>query len=544
MRKIPHISFAVLFIVLFAISVNAQQKTPPVIEWQRSIGGSNRDEPNSIQQTRDGGYIIAGSSWSFDGDVFEHHGDSNNPDFYNPDYWIVKLNDIGDIQWQRTLGGLNWDEAQSIQQTYDGGYIVAGTSSSNNIDVTGNHGSYDYWVVKLDSTGATQWQKAMGGSNYDYSYSIQQTRDSGYIVAGWSQSTNGDVKGHHGSSNSADYWIVKLDVRGDLKWQKSLGGSSWDAAYSIQQTQDDGYIVAGSSNSKDSNVTENHGAINCWIIKLDDSGVIQWQRSLGGNGNDVALCALQTQDGGYAIVGTTESNDGDVTMNYGFSDYWIVTLDNVGLVQWQISLGGGYYDEASFFQQTQNGGYVIVGKSYSTNGQITGNLGNSDYWIVKLNDTGSIQWQKSLGGSSWDNATSIQQTKDQGFIVAGRSSSNDGDVAEHHGSTDTSDFWIVKLSPEGTTSAEAEPATTSTITITPNSATSSATITLESDEAGACEVQIISVTGATLKEYSTHIGAGKQEIVLRDLESLPTGMYEVLVKRGGYGTLRTKLIIQ
>ncbi len=531
MKRITALFLVFLFILIFHQSARAQLKGPPRIEWQRSLGGSNGDAAYSIQQTRDGGYITAGLSTSTDGDVTGNHG--------YQDYWIVKLNDTGAIQWQKSLGGSFTDEARSIQQTHDGGYIVSGTSSSNNNDVTGNHGGYDYWVVKIDSSGVIQWQKTLGGSEYDYCFSIQQTRDSGYVVAGSSKSKNGDVLEHY---DEFDLWIVKLNMNGAIEWQLSLGGHGNESANSIEQTEDGGYIVAGSTYGY--HLSQHSSGRDYLIVKFDVTGTIQWQRFLGGTNDDEALCIRQTRDGGYIAAGRSNSNDSDVTGNHGDYDYWVVKLNATGTIQWERSLGGTYVDEAHSIQQIQDGGYIVAGISFSNDGDVTGNYGNGDYWIVKLNDTGSIQWQKALGGGGGDVAFSIQQTRDQGFIVAGASTSNDGNVSGQHGNRDTADFWIVKLSPESTNSVESESVTTPNISITPNPASTSATLTLDSDEAGACEIQIISVTGATLKEYSTRLTTGKQEIALTDLESLPSGMYEVLVKRSGHQSLRTKFIVQ
>jgi hypothetical protein len=194
--------------------------------------------------------VVAGYSLSNNGDVTENHGNYD-------DYWVVKLNGSGEIQWQKCLGGSSDDRAQSIRQTADGGYVVAGYSLSNDGDVTGHYGGRDYWVVKLSGGGEIQWQKSLGGSGYDEAYSIQQTTDGGYVVAGVSNSNDGDVTGHYGGR---DYWVVKLSVSGEIQWQKSLGGSRDDYAYSIQQTMDGGYILAGGSRSTNGDVTGSHGS--------------------------------------------------------------------------------------------------------------------------------------------------------------------------------------------------------------------------------------------------------------------------------------------
>ncbi|MCS6917216.1 MAG: hypothetical protein NZM08_06005, partial [Chitinophagales bacterium] len=406
------------------------------IQWQQCLGGSKQDFAHSIQQTADGGYVVAGYTNSNNGDVSGNHGSN--------DFWVVKLDGSGNIQWQKCLGGTGDDVARSIQQTADGGYVVAGYTYSNNGDVSGNHGSNDFWVVKLDGTGNIQWQKCLGGTFEDDALSIQQTTDGGYVVAGYTWSYNGDVSGNHGSP---DCWVVKLDGSGTLQWQKCLGGTLYDAAFSIQQTTDGGYVVAGYSESNNGDVSGNHGSNDFWVVKLDGSGTLQWQKCLGGTGIEMAYTIVQTADGGYVVAGYANSNNGDVSGNHGDFDYWVVKLDGLGTLQWQKCLGGSDDDWASSIRQTADGGYVVAGYSQSNNGDVSGNQGNYDYWVVKLDGSGTLQWQKCLGGTDDDRATSIQQTVDGWFVVTGNASSSDGDVSGNQG---TIDFWVVKLTESNT----------------------------------------------------------------------------------------------
>jgi len=482
------------------------------------------------------------------------------------------------IQWQKALGGTKEDYANSVQQTTDGGYIVAGYSKSNDGDVTGNHGSYDYWVIKLNALGSIQWQKSFGGTNDDIASSIQQTTDGGYIVAGKSSSNDGDVTGHHGNLGTYDCWIVKLDVSGTIQWQKSLGGTDGDWANSIQQTTDGGYIVAGHSGSYNGDVTGHHGNNDCWIVKLNTIGTIQWQKSLGGTQADYANSIEQTTDGGYIVAGRSSSNDGDVSGNHGYGDYWVVKLNATGTIQWQKSLGGTQYDVASSIQQTTDGGYIIAGSSISNDGNVIGNHGGEDYWIVKLSSTGTIQWQKSLGGTSWDEAYSIQQTTDGGYIVtgiscsiggnylvvkldatgaiqwqkslggtnldyaysihqttdggyiiAGASSSNDGDVTGNHGSNDC---WIVKLS--ATITGVEENSIQNLISVYPNP--SSGNIIIQASTAG--RYSIINELGQTIQQFQLN-NSNNYTI---NIENLSTGIYFVV----GYNNnemVRQKIIV-
>ncbi len=406
-------------IVIICCCIHQALAQAPDIQWQKSLGGTGSDEAYSIQQTTDGGYIVAGTSSSNDGDVSGNHGGTIPKDF-----WVVKLNSIGNIEWQKSLGGSSDDVAYSIQQTSDGGYIVAGYSGSKDGDVSGNHGAADFWVVKLNSIGNIEWQKSLGGSGVDIAYSIQQTIDGGYIVVGSSSSKDGDVSDNHGA---LDCWVVKLNSLGAIEWQKSFGGvTGLDYAYSVQQTHEGGYIVAGRAYL-------NSGDPGCWVVKLNSIGNVEWQNSFGGLSVIVmaAFSIQQITSGGYILAGYTSS-----------SDYSVIKLDATGNVVWQKSFGGSGTDGAYSIHETSDSGYIVAGVSGSNNGDVTGNHGQNDYWVVKLDIDGKMEWQKALGGSSNEIARSIQQTSDDGYIVAGYSNSNDGDVSGNRGN---SDFWVVKL---------------------------------------------------------------------------------------------------
>lgn len=351
------------------------------------------------------------------------------------------------IQWQKCFGGSDNDEAHSVIQTADGGYITAGSTASNNGDVTGFHGYFDYWVVKLDSSGAIQWQKSLGGTGDDEAASIIQCMDGGYVVAGFTYSNDGDVMGNHGAS---DYWIVKLDSYGNIQWQKSLGGSTYDMANSIMQTADGYYTIAGSSLSKDGDVTSNHTGFDYWIVRLDTSGNIQWQKSFGGSSDEEAHSIISTHDGGYIVSGYSFSNDGDVSGNHGFLDYWIIKLDSAANIEWQKTLGGTHLDQAYSIIQANDYGYIVAGFSYSDDGDITSHLGTTtfnDYWIVKIDSSGILQWEKSYGGTRWDYGAAICKTLNNRFAVAGWSNSADINVSGNIGNS--YDYWIVEFDSTG-----------------------------------------------------------------------------------------------
>jgi hypothetical protein len=496
MRKI------ILSLVLLPFLAFAQA---PAIDWQKALGGTASDVAYCIKQTTDGGYIVAGYTQSNNGDVTGNHG--------GEDIWVIKLSATGTIEWQKTLGGTQYDEASSIQQTTDGGYIIAGLTGSNNGDVTGYHGSNDYWIVKLFATGTIQWQKTIGGTSIDFAQSIQQTTDGGYIVAGYTYSNNGDVTGNH---SDADYWVVKLSPTGTIQWQKTLGGTGREQANSIQQTTDGGYIVAGYTNSNNGDVTGNHGGYDYWVVKLSSTGTIEWQKTLGGTGDDQAFSIQQTLDGSYIVAGYAGSNNGDVTGNLGGFDYWVVKLSTTGTIQWQKILGGTQNDEAFSIQQTTDAGFIVAGYTYSNDGDVIGfhpnQIASRDIWIVKLNPTGTIQWQKILGGTVDDIAYSIIQTTDGGYIVAGYTTSNDYDVSGNHGGT--GDYWVVKLGPDALSTIVFSK---SELKVFPNPTTN--TLTLQNSNSFTIDKIIITdLTGKIIKEQTQNTSS-------INVENLTQGTY-------------------
>lgn len=447
LRNPARISFSFLGAILVVHAI-AQA---PAIQWQKCLGGSDIDIAYSSQQTTDGGSVVAGWTESNDGDVSGNLGDW--------DFWVVKLDGEGNLEWQRALGGTNADVAYAIQQTSDDGYIVAGYTLSNDGDITGNHGGFDCWVVKLDAAGTMLWQKALGGSQADQAQSIKQTTDGGYIVAGWTGSNDGDVSGNHGNN---DVWVVKLDPAGAFIWQKALGGSSYEQATSIQQTSTGGYILAGQTDSNDGDVYGNHGSMDLWVVELVATGNLLWQRALGGSLNDGARSIQLTSDGGYIVAGSAFSNDGDVSGNHGNGDQWVVKLDAVGNLVWQKCLGGGSGDVANGISETNDGRYIVAGSSLSNDGDVSGTHGSGDAWVLMLDAAGSLAWQKCLGGSDGDVSSTIQQTSDGGYFVAGSTSSNDGDASGNHGDLD---FWVVKLDSTNTGVPDQEEPT---FTLSPN----------------------------------------------------------------------------
>lgn len=350
------------------------------------------------------------------------------------------------LEWSKTFGGSNYEESEVIRQTTDGGFVVAGYTVSTDGDVFGNHGGADFWVLKLNAQGNVQWKKLFGGSQSDVPSDIQPLPDGGYYISGYTASNDHDVSGQHGE---VDGWIIKISAQGALEWQKTLGGSKRDYFESVAVTPDQGCILAGHSKSSDGDVSENFGDIDFWVVKLDSTGALQWERSFGGSGQELANTVAVCVEGGYVVAGEVFSMDGHITEHHGNSDYWVIKLDNNGEIAWQKTYGGLNAESARDIKQTFDGGYVAIGMTGSVNsGQVQGNgdKGLIDYWVIKITATGELNWQRTLGGTNSDWGDAITQTADGGYVAAGAARSSDVDVSD---TFIGQDMWLVKLSPDG-----------------------------------------------------------------------------------------------
>jgi len=364
------------FIIFFSLILFLHFSSIQLYPWFKHYGGTIEDNAKSIQQTSDGGYVVAGNSYSYS--------------YGGEDFAIYKLNSSGNKVWFKHYGGLIDDRANSIHQTSDGGYIVSGYTYSY------TYGGSDFAIYKLNSSGNKVWFKHYGGGNGDAGQSIQQTSDGGYIVCGHTSSYT------YGSS---DFAIYKLDSSGNKVWFKHYGGSLQDRAFSIQQTSDGGYVVAGYTDSY------TYGNTDSAIYKLDSNGNKSWFKHYGGTDNDYGFSIHQTLDGGYVVTGYSNS------YTYGGYDFTIYKLNSSGNKVWFKHYGGASNDYGCSIRQTSNGGYIVAGRTYSYS------HGSTDFGIYKLNSSGNKTWFKHYGGTSYDEANSIQQTSGGGYIVAGYTSS-------------------------------------------------------------------------------------------------------------------------
>lgn len=435
-----------LLTYIFVLSVfllNSQ--TAPTIEWDKTIGGNIEDNFTKLKALNNG-FIIGGYSRSnISGDKTE---DTNG----SWDFWVVKLDEAGNIEWQNTIGGASAEDSFTMSTTNDNGFIIGGISASSiSGDKTEDSNNGDYWVLKLDNLGNIEWQNTIGGSNVDELNSVSQTSDGGYILGGSSNSPISFDK-TEASHGMRDYWVVKLNSSGAIVWQNTIGGDNNDILRSIEETNDGGFILGGTSSSSISgDKSENSVGADYWVVKLNSSGNIVWQNTISGNLDDSLLVAIKTSDNGYILGGSSNSgiaNDKTEETN-GSLDFWVVKLDANGNIAWQNTIGGSGYDELGSIIETNDGSFVLGGLSNSNiSGDKTENSkGAFDFWLIKINQTGDLTWQKTIGGNADDGLYSVDQTSDNGFILGGISNSNtSSDKTEN--SRGSFDYWVLKLTPE------------------------------------------------------------------------------------------------
>lgn len=520
--------------IVISACLTTQAQNPDIL-WTHSYGGSDQDIFYSFEPTSDYGFLLIGDSRSNDGDIQDSARGT--------DALLMKIDANGQLQWENEIGGSNYDHSYTAQQIH-GGYIVSIESKSDDGDSPGNHDNYDFLCMKLDWDGNILWAKDFGGSKHDHPTCIKQTVDGGFIMAGGSASNDGDVSNHHGTTNTMDVWVVKLDSLGNLIWSKSIGGTENDFGLYVQCIPSGGYVVVGESISNDGDFSGHHGTTpneDLLVMKLDNSGNIQWQKFYGGSLDDVAHYVTLTPEGGFLIAGATNSTDGDVSINKGKKDYWILKLRSNGKIAWQKTYGGSNGEAARFIDRSNDGGYVVAGECASSDGDVITNHGQNDCWVIGIDAHGNLKWQKSLGGSSDDSGKSVAQLSDGSVVVGCSSNSTNGDVTDHHGLSGTTDFWIVKLGTineaKGISALQSKDALTppATLSVYPNPSLGNFTVTLETGASENCEaaIEVINLLGQSYSidkgQWTVDNGRLMKEIQMSDVAD---GMYLVKVTVG------------
>ena len=351
------------------------------LRWQRSFGGSKDDRGQKIIQTRDGGYALIGFNRSDDKDASENAGFQ--------DVWLIKLDMLGNITWQRSFGFAGADQGFSVVQTSDTGYLISGILDVTASGGLGNkatkekkHAGGDYWAIKLDSNGTLQWRNYFGGSNTDTCYDAVEIND-GYILVGSSDSNDVDVSENKGAY---DFWMIKIDFDGQLLWEKSFGGTEIETAYQLLKANDGNLIILGESRSNDQDISVQNGGADAWIVKVDLNGNILWEKTYGGTAFDAARSIVEDRDGGYLIAGSSRSQDIDVSENNGQNDVWVFKITSDGDSVWEKSIGGSDIDFAYGIAQLQNGSIIVVGDTNSSDMDIIENKGFTDALIIKIDE--------------------------------------------------------------------------------------------------------------------------------------------------------------
>ncbi len=432
------------------------------ILWERSYGGKHAEFLYDAQPTADYGFILAGSS------ISNKNGNKSEASKGNLDYWIWKMDEKGSPEWQKSYGGNGVDLLQSVRITSDGGFILAGTSNSS---VSGDKkeaskGQEDFWIIKLDANGQEIWQRTIGGSGQEKLFSITQTKDGGYILGGSSSSDKSEANERgvvdkygkkENSRGNLDYWVVKLDSKGEIEWDKTIGGKYVDELKSIEQTKDGGFILGGYSNSPESGdkSQKNFGLGDYWIVKLDKEGVIEWQETIGGDKDDNLFALIQTNDGGFIAGGNSNSgtSNSKTKSNRNGTDFWVVKLNESGSILWQETYNYGKLDVLTSIVENPDGTFLIGGYAqsetkFNSNKSLGKNIktdkeGINDYVALKIKADGEEIWTQTVGSKGDELLKKLFETRDGGYILAGTSK---GEVSRDKNSfKGGSDFWIVKL---------------------------------------------------------------------------------------------------
>lgn len=410
--------------------------TTPEIHFVKTLGGSKNDVAQAIINTNDNGYAVLGHTQSADFDVKNKTDDSF-------DFWLLKFDEENNLEWSKTFGGTNDDRGRAIIQTNDNGFLVTGFSRSSDGDVTTNNGNYDFWTLKLDAAGTIIWEKSFGFSGSDQAYTIQKTTDNGFLLGG---SLDVSASGGQGNSKSqhagGDFWLIKIDENGTKLWSRYYGGLFTDSLYDIEETDNGDFILIGSSDSSDTDISNNIGDYDFWVVKIDKNGTKIWEKNYGGTQPDEAFSIVKTNNNQFLIAGNSRSLDVNVSQNTGSSDIWLIKINEDGELIWEKNYGGSNFEIGNKIIKSNQEGFYITGSSRSADFDVSINQGNKDVWILKVDESGNLLWEKSIGGTDLDEANSIVETANNGIIIVGESWSTDIEIEENKG---FSDVLIVNL---------------------------------------------------------------------------------------------------
>lgn len=436
MKKTTYLFFVILSLFTISCLEDFDDNYVSVfndVDFINTYGGSQEDHLVSIVETSDGNLALFGYTNSIDGDITDKTLQEN-------DYWLIKITLDGTLLWSKTYGGSGDDKGQKLVTTNDGGFAITGYSMSSDGDASNNEGFHDNWLIKLDSNGNILWENSYGFSGHDHAYSLIQTTDGGFLMTGFLDVTASGGLGNTRINSSrrhgiGEFWCHKLDESGNIEWRKYFGGTNNDRSFDVVQANDGGYIVTGFSESNDFDITNSKGSYDYWVIKLDTSGNLLWEKSLGGSEIDQSRSIVKTDDDAYIIAGNAFSTDGDASSNKGSSDFFIVKIDDNGNVKWRKNYGGSDFDYATSISPSTNG-FLITGNSKSSDKDVISNYGENDFWVIKINANGKLLDQRNFGGSGLDFAFDVLETTQGEIFIVGETESNDYDILENNGLKD------------------------------------------------------------------------------------------------------------
>jgi hypothetical protein len=421
---------------------------PPDVEWQASLGGTNDDGVFVFQETPDKGFVLGAFSAS------PPSGNKTSPNYGLNDYWVIRLDKHGNKIWEQTYGGAGTERISKMVMLSNGDMVLGGysTSGTSPTKTAPNRGSYDYWVVKIDRNGNGLWDKTYGGSSGDYLEVIVSAPDGGFLLGGRSFSPASGTKTAPLKGGS-DYWLVRVDAEGNQLWDKSYSGSAGENSLEVIQPVSNGdYLLAGWSGS-DTGLDKTapfYGSLDWWLLRVDASGNKLWDQSYGGTGYETVWGLREGTNGTFLVGGLSASTNGNrTTGSYGNNDYWIMRINGTGAIQWQKSHGGTGLDDCRAFVATADGGGLFCGKSASPPSGDKTSLwfGSDDFWAVRVDANGEKIWETSIGGTGLDDPFWIVQSSDGGYLIGGWSDSPPGGnkTSPNYGGRDA---WLVKLEPE------------------------------------------------------------------------------------------------
>ena len=451
--------FLSLGMLLFSPALFAQL----TINWDRTYGGPGWEELQAMALTADGGYLFGGITTTNEAasEVSQNTKDTVEWPQLTGDFWLVKSDSLGKPVWDRRYGGDGQDRIWSIHPTGDGGYLLGGESRSNVwADRTKpSRGGADFWIVKIDGEGNVEWDEAFGGAGDDFLREALPLADGGFLLAGFSNSNASGDKTED-SRGGSDFWVIRLNADRTIAWQRTFGGTGEDQLFDAVKAHDSGFLLAGWSASEVGfeKIAPFYGMNDFWILKIDQNGTVLWQRTLGGDKEDVCQAICPTKDGQYLFVGLSSSTPGTgnkSTPHFGQWDAWVVKVNDLGAsstIAWQQSYGGTSGDIAYGAVQNVLGDYFVIGLSFSEPDTASQNpnvkdsplLGASDVWVLFLEPNGEKIWEETLGGLNTDSGIEIVNAHEYGYILAGHSSSNVSPPYKSEPSRGLNDMWVVR----------------------------------------------------------------------------------------------------